>query len=209
MPPLNAAPGEVAFGEAYLAWSDKGLALATIGQDYYDLDLLAYGGAFPLERGLSLELDVDAGAGPQRFTLYFIPPKGTTRRLSADGAEAVRRRGSRACRHDSCPAVPGAQALYFGADQPRIVAEALLPWSALGLDGPPASARSRSNLGELLGQRALDVALGPPAIGPGRCRSMDGAALGAAEGGGMRPSGQETPRIVGGWMRGVGDSQPC
>ena len=38
---------------------------------------------------------------------------------------------------NDCPAVPGAQALYFGADQPRIVAEAMLPWAALGLDGPP------------------------------------------------------------------------
>ena len=40
-------------------------------------------------------------------------------------------------RDDDCAAVAGAQALYFGADQPRIVAEALLPWAALGLDAPP------------------------------------------------------------------------
>ena len=33
--------------------------------------------------------------------------------------------------------MPGAQALYFGADQPRIVAEAMLPWNALGIDKPP------------------------------------------------------------------------
>jgi len=41
----------------------------------------------------------------------------------------------------SCPSVPRARASYFGADQPRIAAEALLPWSAFGLDGPPAARR--------------------------------------------------------------------
>jgi hypothetical protein len=37
----------------------------------------------------------------------------------------------------SCPPVPGASTLYFGADQPRIVAETMIPWQALGLAGPP------------------------------------------------------------------------
>jgi hypothetical protein len=140
LPPLKPAPGEVAFGEAYLSWSNTGLALATIGQDYYDLDLLAYGGAFPLGEAYRVELDVDAGAGPRRFTLYFIPPRtqdGThpvmTAKLCA-GAAAERRQ-------NRCASVPGAQALYFGADQPRIVGEALIPWQAMGLDGPPMSRR--------------------------------------------------------------------
>jgi hypothetical protein len=39
--------------------------------------------------------------------------------------------------------VPGARVLYFGADQPRIVGEALIPWRAIGLEGPPASRRIR------------------------------------------------------------------
>jgi hypothetical protein len=137
LPPFKTSAGEVPFGEAYLAWSDEGLALATIGQDYYDLALLAYDGAFPLSEAYRLELDVDAGAGPKRFTLYFIPPDGKkggahpamTPLLCAGGAAA--RVGN------DCPAVPGARALYFGADQPRITAEALIPWSALGLSGPP------------------------------------------------------------------------
>ena len=30
---------------------------------------------------------------------------------------------------------------YFGADQPRIVAETILPWKALGLDAPPKSGK--------------------------------------------------------------------
>lgn len=36
-----------------------------------------------------------------------------------------------------CTPVPGAEAVYFGADQPRITAEMLIPWSALGI-APPA-----------------------------------------------------------------------
>jgi len=140
LPPLKTAPGDVAFGEAYLSWSDQGLALATIGQDYYDLDVLAYSGDFPLSEAYRIELDADAGAGPRRFTLYFIPPKGKTRDyppmapLLCQGAPD-RHRGA------SCESVAGARTLYFGADQPRIVATALIPWAALGVDGPPAGRR--------------------------------------------------------------------
>lgn len=140
LPPLIAQKGEIAFGEAYLSWSANGLALATIGQDYYDLDLLAYRGAFPLAESYRFELDVDAGKGPKRFTLYFIPPRGKTRdyppmepKLCAGAVSALK--------NNNCVAVPAARTLYFGADQPRIVAETLLPWRALGLDGPPPSGK--------------------------------------------------------------------
>jgi hypothetical protein len=140
LPPLIAQKGEVAFGEAYLSWSARGLALATIGQDYYDLDLLAYRDAFPLAEAYRIELDADAGAGPRRFTLYFIPPKGKTRdfppmepKLCAGAVTELK--------NNSCVSVPGAETLYFGADQPRIVAETVLPWRALGLDGPPPSGK--------------------------------------------------------------------
>ncbi len=47
LPPLRPSPGAVAFGEIYLAWNERGLALATIGQDYFDIDLLDYRDAFP------------------------------------------------------------------------------------------------------------------------------------------------------------------
>src|SRR6185312_14474627 len=125
LPPLKAAPGEVPFGQAY-----------------YDLDLLAYDGAFPLGEAYRVELDVDAGAGPRRFTLYFIPPrlkeKGQDHPLMTaklcQGAPAQHR-------NNDCDAVPGGTAYYFGADQPRITAEALLPWRALGRDAPPADRR--------------------------------------------------------------------
>jgi hypothetical protein len=38
-----------------------------------------------------------------------------------------------------CTTVPGVIARYFGValDQPRVILEALLPWSTLGLKAPP------------------------------------------------------------------------
>src|SRR6185437_10405823 len=136
LPSLKPSAGAVAFGEAYLTWSKQGLAFATIGQDYDDLGLLDYGATYPLSEAYRLELDIDAGAGPKRFTLYFIPPKGSSKdyppmapKLCAGTVAELQ--------NDDCAAVPGAQALYFGADQPRIVAEAMLPWAALGIDAPP------------------------------------------------------------------------
>ncbi|HJU15390.1 MAG TPA: hypothetical protein VJ770_02875, partial [Stellaceae bacterium] len=135
LPPLKASPGAVAFGEAYLSWSRRGLALATIGQDYYDLDLLAYRGPFPLGEAYRVEFGVDFGAGPRRFTLFFIPPKKKARDyphltalLCAGPAERAIRAG--------CTPVPGADSAYFGADQPRITAEVTIPWAALGIAAP-------------------------------------------------------------------------
>ena len=84
LPRLSASPGAVEFGEAYLSWSERGLALATIGQDYFDIDLLAYDGAFPLVDAYRVELGVDLGAGPRRFTLFFIPPRTKVQRSPAD-----------------------------------------------------------------------------------------------------------------------------
>src|SRR5204863_4801876 len=75
LPRLSPSPGAVEFGDAYLSWSERGLALATIGQDYFDIDLLAYDGAFPLVEAYRVELGVDAGAGPRKATLFFIPPR--------------------------------------------------------------------------------------------------------------------------------------
>ena len=37
-----------------------------------------------------------------------------------------------------CTEVAGAKAVYFGADQPRITAEMVIPWSALGIEPPAA-----------------------------------------------------------------------
>ena len=138
VPPLTPAAGEVVFGETYLVWNADGLALATIGQDYYDLDLLAYDGEFPLSEAYRVALGIDAGAGPRRFTLYFVPPRTKTKDHPPMAALLC---AGEAATPSACTAVPGAATVYFGADQPRITAEGVLPWSALGVDRPPASDR--------------------------------------------------------------------
>ena len=145
LPPLKPSPGAVDFGEVYLSWNKSGLALGTIGQDYFDIDLFPYEGSFPLVDAYRLEIGVDFGAGPRRFTLFFIPP-GTklrdhppmTAMLCAGAAEDAIAQG--------CAPVTGAEAVYFGADQPRITAEMLLPWSALGIAPPQPGAKFRAEV---------------------------------------------------------------
>jgi len=160
LPPFKAAPGDVPFGEAYLAWSRDGIALAHVGQDYYDPDLLAYDGTFPPGEAYHLELDVDAGAGPRRFTLALVPPP----RGSSDRAMRVALCAGGAA-DGGCAPVAGAQALYFGADQPRVVAAALLPWLALGAAGPPASGRLKLELSAVTWYRARWMSLSGNAPG--------------------------------------------
>src|ERR1051325_6613696 len=48
---------------------------------------------------------------------------------------------------EGCHPVTGAEAVYFGADQPRITAELLLPWSALGVPPPAPGATLRAEVG--------------------------------------------------------------
>jgi hypothetical protein len=145
MPRLTPSPGAVEFGDTYLSWTDRGLALATIGQDYFDVDLFAYDGAFPLIDAYRIELGIDMGAGPRRFTLFFIPPRTKlhdypemTARLCVGSAELAITSG--------CTEVSGAEAVYFGADQPRITAEMVIPWSALGIATPTPGAQLRADI---------------------------------------------------------------
>jgi hypothetical protein len=145
LPPLKPSPGAVDFGEVYLSWSERGLALGTTGQDYFDIELFPYPGSFPLGEAYRLELGADFGAGPRRFTLFFIPPRTKLHDhppmavlLCAGAAETAIARG--------CTPVPAAEAVYFGADQPRITAELLLPWSALGIPPPKPGALLRAEV---------------------------------------------------------------
>src|SRR5271169_2631347 len=142
LPRLIASPGAVAFGEAYLSWSARGLQLATIGQDYFDIDLLAYEGRFPLSEAYRVELGVDLGDGPRRFTLFFIPPRTKIHDYPEMAAELCAGAAARAI-GQGCAPIAGAEAVYFGADQPRITAEALIPWSALGVAAPVAGSSLR------------------------------------------------------------------
>jgi hypothetical protein len=145
LPRLVAAPGAVEFGEAYLTWSERGLQLATIGQDYFDIDLLAYDGPFPLIDAYRVEIGLDAGAGPRQFTLFFIPPR--TKVHDYPEMQALLCAGPAAAAiAEGCQPVAGAEAVYFGADQPRITAEALIPWSALGVAAPRPGTRLHAEI---------------------------------------------------------------
>jgi hypothetical protein len=174
LPQLTPSPGAVEFGEAYLSWSEVGLALATIGQDYFEPDLLAYDGAFPLVDAYRVELGVDFGQGPRRFTLFFIPPRTKQHdhppmraQLCAGAAQLAISSG--------CTEVGGAEAAYFGADQPRITAEMLIPWSAVGIAAPAPGTRLRVEIAITswdrerwmsLSGRAPDAAMNHPEAWP-------------------------------------------
>jgi hypothetical protein len=166
LPPLKPSPGEIAFGEAYLSWSPKGLALGTIGQDYYDIGLLAYEGPFPLQEAFRIELHVDAGAGPRHFTYYFIPPRSKVKDHPPMAPKLCLGMPAEHAATD-CPPVPGAEALYFGADQPRIAAEALIPWRALGLAGPPEDSRLRVEISSTAWHRSRWMSLSGMSPGEG------------------------------------------
>ena len=163
LPRLVASPGAVEFGEVYLSWSEHGLALATIGQDYFEPDLLAYDGPFPLADAYRVELGVDFGAGPRRFTLFFIPPRTKLHDHPPMRAQLCAGAASITI-GDGCTAVTGAEAVYFGADQPRITAEMLIPWSAIGiaLPAPGTSLRAEIAITSWDGERWMSLSGHPP-----------------------------------------------
>ena len=163
MPALKPSPSAVDFGEVYLSWSARGLALGTIGQDYFDIDLFPYPGGFPLGDAYRLELGLDFGEGPRRFTLFFIPPRTKLRDhppmtalLCAGAAQQAIAQG--------CTPIENAEAVYFGADQPRITAEMLLPWSALGTSPPQPGAKLRGEVAMTSwhGERWMSLSGKPP-----------------------------------------------
>jgi hypothetical protein len=135
LPPLKAEPGTVDFGEIYLSWSAKGLNLATIGQDYFDVDLMSYDNAFPLGESYRVEIGVDAGAGPKRLTLFFIPPRTRIKDYLEMKWTVCAGPADQAIRY-GCTSAGGSEAMYFGADQPRVTAEMTIPWSYLGIAPP-------------------------------------------------------------------------
>jgi hypothetical protein len=160
--PMTAPEPEIAFGDLYMAWSARGLHLAVIAMDYYDPELLAYEGEFPLEEAFRVDWGVDAGAGPHRFALYLIPP----RVFPASGAPMMR---AMLCRTDEkpCQPVPTAVTTYFGSDQPRITVELLLPWQALGVTEPPAQRPLRVELATTAWHRSRWMSWSrlPPLVG--------------------------------------------
>jgi hypothetical protein len=136
-----ASESEVAFGDAYLAWNQRGLYLAIIGMDYYDPMLLVDGDPFPREEAFRIDWGADAGGGPRRFALFISPPRVHPEK------EALQMRVE-ICHmdHATCNHVRGAVTTYFGSDTPRITAETFLPWEALGVEVPPDQQQLRMEL---------------------------------------------------------------
>jgi hypothetical protein len=129
--PLIAPEPEIPFGDFYLAWSANGLHLAIIAMDYYDPDLLAYDGEFPLQEAFRVDWGVDAGGELRRFKLYVVPP-----RVFPESGTPLMQPWLCGADRVSCHSVPGAVMTYFGSDQPRITIEVSLPWRALGVTEP-------------------------------------------------------------------------
>ncbi|MGE3537728.1 MAG: hypothetical protein AB7N91_09865 [Candidatus Tectimicrobiota bacterium] len=141
VPGLTAPSTAVVFGDVYLAWDRDNLYLSLLAMDYYDPSLPALTGALPLTEAFRLEWGVEAGAGPQRFALYVLPPQ----QFPSDGTVGTQ---VRFCRLEDpqCAPVTLARARYTGTDTPRIMAEIALPWTALGLTGPPTTRQVRMEL---------------------------------------------------------------
>jgi hypothetical protein len=121
------------FGDVYLAWNRAGVYLATIAMDYYDPELLAFEDTFPLGEAFHLDWGIDAGAGPQRFALYIVPPKA----YRQDGTSPTL---AYLCRltHGTCEPVPGAVAQYLGSETPALSRRSHYhggPWE--WMDHPP------------------------------------------------------------------------
>jgi hypothetical protein len=161
---MKPAPGEVDFGDVFVTWDPRGLNLATIAMDYFDPELLGTIAPFPRSEAFRIALGVDAGAGPRRIEFRVVP---TSVIHTAEDEEKLTF-AVETCWYaadDTCPAVPGAIARYFGTalDQPRVILKAFIPWSALGVAGPPRTG-------------ALRLALGVTAFYRSRWMSGDGRA---------------------------------
>ena len=131
--PFRAARDDVPFADVFVSWERDGLALAIVGMDYHAPELVPVGRELAHADAFQLAWGVDAGAGPRRFAVSFVPPPSP----AGDGRYAMR---ADLCRTDGgrCAPVADGRAVYFGADQPRIAAEVRIPWASVGVAGPPA-----------------------------------------------------------------------
>ena len=152
---LCAPSPEVVFGDLFLAWSPRGLHVATISMDHFDPYLLAYAGEFPRSEAFRIDFGVDAGAGARRFAFFVVPSTGA----STKGGEQMQ---VEVCRmsHGSCEAV-----ISTIRGRPRYRWSVSLPWQALGVSGPPADKRLRVQLAATAFYRSRWMSLdgAPPA----------------------------------------------
>src|SRR6185369_10583148 len=105
---LAPGPGGVPFANVLAAWDDDALSLAVVGMDYPAPELVVPHTELPHEECFHLDAGIDAGAGPRRIVLYFVPPPAPA---------GIARYAMRVdlCRTDEggCATVPGGRARYF------------------------------------------------------------------------------------------------
>jgi hypothetical protein len=157
---LQASASDAVFGDFFLAWSTQGLHLSTVSMDYYDPALLGDAEPFALKDAFRIDLGVDAGAGPRKFTVFVFPTTTATRTrnppMRVEVCEKLRER---------CVAVAAAVATSLGGEPTKIKQEIFLPWSALGIAGPPPEGNLRVQLGatSFYGSRWMSLTGAPPA----------------------------------------------
>ncbi len=146
LPPLRPSRGEIAFGEAYLSWSPKGASLS------------APSGRTTTTSGSSPMRAPSPCKRPSASNSTSMPARGRVtspitsfRRAPREGpsTDVATLCSGTPAEHAAtdCAPVPGAEALYFGADQPRIAAEALIPWEAPRPKGLPRRGRQAPGRG--------------------------------------------------------------
>ena len=181
---FSAPAPDVVFSDFFLAWSEAGLHVATIGMDYYDRLLLAYDGNFPRSEAFRIDFGVDAGAGARRFAFFVLPPRTALR--GSGGRTGIEMRVE-VCRMDreNCTPVPSATALYEMSDRPRITAQITLPWQVLGVAGGHAGNRLRVQLAATAFYRSRWMSLSgaPPARAMEDLKSWKPAVLASRPGG--------------------------
>jgi hypothetical protein len=159
--PMKAGPAEVPFGDIHVAWDERGLFLATVSMDYYAPELLGAPAQFPRSEAFRIALGVDAGGGPRRVEIRVVPTE-----VQQTGQQETKLSFAAQVCHwqagDGCAAVPGASARYFGTalDQPRVILKSFVPWSQLGLAGPPSRDALRLALGVTAFYRSKWMSLG-------------------------------------------------
>jgi hypothetical protein len=157
---LRASASDAIFGDFFLAWSEQGFHLATVSMDYYDPLLLTDAEQFALADAFRIDLGVDAGAGPRKFAVVVFPGSGASRTMNSPLRVEVCERT-----RDGCVRVASAVATDLGSDHTRIKEEIILPWSALGITGPPRDGNLRVQLGATSFYRSRWMSLtgAPPA----------------------------------------------
>ena len=79
------------------------------------------------------------------MTLFFIPPRKRVKNFLEMRWTLCEGAAQEAIAH-GCKTPAGAEAVYFGADQPRVTAEMTMPWSALGIAPPLAGASLKAEV---------------------------------------------------------------